>query len=391
MASRSMPRESSGYPRAYRYRINPTPSQAEALDHWMTFCRNLYNAMVAQRVIALSHPNPTRRYIRHYGPDGQQAMVAEKAQQLPPEYYAMPSSVRQDVSARVELTFQRWYQRQSGPPRFQSWRRYSTFRLPSPSGWSVNPARATIRINRIGDIPLVLHRPLLGDPRTLTIAHAAGRWYAIITCRDVPVPEGIATSAMVGIDLRVAEHLLATSDGELIENPHYLEQSLKQLARVQRKMARQQRGSQRREETIRQIQRIHEHIANQRREMHHRVSHDLIQRYAFIAVEDISPDYMVERRKRDPYPREQARRALDTGWGQFLSFLTYKAEAAGRIVVRVDPAYTSRTCSQCGVVTEQEPFEREFSCPACGHREHRAINAARNILAIGLRDYTREE
>ena len=82
------------------------------------------------------------------------------------------------------------------------------------------------------------------------------------------------------------------------------------------------------------------------------------------------------------------RSMLEQTWGEFAQILTYKAEGAGVSVVRVDPAYTSLTCSRCGVArfdaSEQERNRIQFRCPDCGSDLNRSVNAAKNILARGL-------
>jgi putative transposase len=366
--------------RTYRFRLYPTPSQAARLDLWLMRCRHLYNDMLTQRIWSWQ----TRRVsITYY--DQQNALP--EIRRAFPEYAELPSNVLQNVARRVDIAYQRFFRHGAGFPKYQGFRRYNSFCLHSPSGWKLRPGpgrMGRLSILRLGDIPVRVHRPVAGELRTCTIVRQAGRWYACITARHVPIPELPASPAAVGVDLRVAEHFLATSDGELIDNPHPLEQALRDLARIQRTVSRRQRGSNRREDAVRQLQRAHQRVANLRREFHHRLSHDLVTRYQVIVVEDISPLFMVERAQRDPYPRNQARRALDSGWGQFLGLLEYKCRDLGRMFIRVEPAMTSQTCSRCGAEHDTGPTERIFRCPQCGWEVHRAINAARNILARGL-------
>ncbi|MGW4420476.1 RNA-guided endonuclease InsQ/TnpB family protein, partial [Streptosporangium sp. NPDC004631] len=79
------------------------------------------------------------------------------------------------------------------------------------------------------------------------------------------------------------------------------------------------------------------------------------------------------------------RSILDAGWGVFLRVLAYKAESAGRELIAVNPAHTSRTCAHCGhIAKENRVTQAGFACTACGHTAHADVNAAINILRAGL-------
>ncbi len=374
--------------KAYKYRLYPNSQQAEDLQHWLDMCRNLYNAMLEQRFVALQRPYGRRKYIRLHGPEGQQPMVAEKAQMLPPEYYAIASNVRQNVAKRVDNSFQRWYKKLARRPRFQSWRRYDSFQFESPTSWELNydPTRrhSHVRIGRIGWVKIRMDRNIQGEPRTLTIRKRAGRWWAIISCRNVPERELPASNNAVGIDLRVTLSFCTLSTGERIMPPRHLEQSLAKLRRLNKKYHRQQKGSNRREQTVLSLQRAHERVANQRREFHHELAYRIVRDHSLIVVEDISDLFMTEKWRREPYP-PLARAALDNAWGQFLSILENKALEAGRIFLKVDPKYSSQICSACGAMPPVHGNKREYHCPVCGNTVPADTNAARNVLQMGYR------
>lgn len=389
----------SGVRKAYKCRLYPTPAEAERLDYWLMLCRNLYNACVEQRLTCLSLPLGRRRYINNYGPDGQQAQVSAASCGLPPEYAELPSNVKQAVTARVENTFRRWFSRRSGRPRFQSWRRYNSIIYPSPTGWSIEwdgqSRYGRLRLRRPGRDPYQGHawegfsvriridqgRRPAGDMRTLTLSKRAGRWHAMISCRDVPARALPLTGRTIALDLRISRSFLTTSDGDRIDPPRYYQQALRQLRMRQRRVSRRQRGSTRREGAVRLLQRAHEHVANQRLDFHHKLAHDLVTRYDTIIVEDISPLFMIEKRQRADYP-QLATAALDAGWSQFLTILRQKCDEYGRQYIEVPAMYTSQTCSQCGAITQ--PNGATFRCAHCGLVEAVDINAARNILRARL-------
>jgi putative transposase len=128
-----------------------------------------------------------------------------------------------------------------------------------------------------------------------------------------------------------------------------------------------------------QVARLHEHIANQRRDFWHKVTRDLVTRFGLIVLEDLNLDFML----RNPH---LALSAHDAGLGEFRQLLAYKAEEAGTQVVTVNLAYTSQVCSACGEMVQKSLSVRVHQCPYCGLELDRDVNAARNILFRALPD-----
>src|SRR5690606_39008904 len=101
--------------------------------------------------------------------------------------------------------------------------------------------------------------------------------------------------------------------------------------------------------------------------------------YGFIALEDLTLDFMIENKR-------LAMSVHDAAFGEFWQMLEYNAAERGVTVVRVNPAYTSQTCSECGVVdAENRKTQARFRCLSCGHEENADVNAAKNILRLGLK------
>ena len=229
-----------------------------------------------------------------------------------------------------------------------------------------------LKLFGIGRVAVRWHRPLEGTIKTVRIVHQAGRWYACLAC-EVPKPEPPPKiGRAVGIDVGIAA-LLTTSDGDTEPHPAFYRAGQARLRVVQRRLARAQRGSHRRRKVLRQVQRQHEHVANQRRDYLHKLTHALVQSFDRLALEDLAIPNMVRN-------HHLSKSILDGGWGHLAHLLAYKAESAGREVCFVNPINTSRTCSNCG-----EPFPdfdlstRWVEC-ACGLSLDRDHNAAINIL-----------
>ncbi|SHK45486.1 putative transposase [Alicyclobacillus tolerans] len=180
----------------------------------------------------------------------------------------------------------------------------------------------------------------------------------------------------VGIDLGV-KHLAITFDGEFYEHPKFPRESERKLHRKQRVVSRKKKGAARRRKAIRELARLHEHIANPRRDYAHKVSRKLVNSYGLIAFENLNVQGMVKN-------HHLAKSIVDAAWNQLVRYTTYKAEEAGRGVVLVDPKNTSQPCSNCGEIVSKKLSERMHHCEHCGYVQDRDINAAQNILKRAL-------
>lgn len=347
--------------KTFKYRLVPTKAQEQALDAWLMHCRRLYNVLLDQRQTAY-------RQHRRIGKFDQMREITALRQAMPEEYGAIGSHVLQDVAKRVDNSYQRFFKGE-GFPKFQGRNRYDSFTFPDHAGWQLKTER--LHITNIGSIKVRWSRPIEGTIKTVTIKRRAGQLFVCFSCDDVPATQYPATDKAIGIDLGV-EALATTSEGERFENARYLKRQLKHLRRVQRHLARQKKGSNRRRKTVQQLQRLHLKIANQRADANHKASTILVRDNAEIHMERISPAFMLANKR-------LARSASDVGWGQFKTFLQSKAAAAGRKIVEKNPRNTSQECSSCGQLVPKKLSERWHRCE-CGTSLHRDHNAAIVIL-----------
>ena len=217
------------------------------------------------------------------------------------------------------------------------------------------------------------------DPTSVTVARdPAGRWFVTFHV-DVPDPAPLpVVGESAGVDVGLT-HFAALSSGEKIPHPRDWERHQNRLRRYQRRLARCQHGSANRAKARMKVARAHARVADARRDFLHKTSTGLIRRFDLIAVEDLNVSGMVRNRR-------LARAISCTGWGEFRTMLEYKAERCGRRVVVIDRWYpSSKTCSACGhLLPSLSLGTRRWTCPGCGTRHDRDVNAARNILAAGL-------
>jgi putative transposase len=205
-----------------------------------------------------------------------------------------------------------------------------------------------------------------------------GRWYVTFaTDTDGPGPL-TQTGRAVGIDLGVKDFAV-TSDGDKIASPRHLARKARHLARYQRRVARCRKGSSNRARAAAKVARAHRKVRNARRDFLHRTSTRLVRSADTLVIEDLNVSGMARNRR-------LARAISDCGSGEFRRQLQYKCERYGRDLIVIDRWYpSSKTCSACGhLLTELGLGTRRWTCPSCGARHDRDINAAKNILAAGL-------
>jgi putative transposase len=181
----------------------------------------------------------------------------------------------------------------------------------------------------------------------------------------------------VGLDVGIT-HFVSDSEGEVVENPRCFERAAKRLRRAQRKCARRKQGSNRRRKASKQAAKQHLKIARQRKDHAHETARKYVECYAFIAVEDLRVQNMLQN-------RYLARAIADASWSAFIDILTLKAEEAGARVIEVSPRFTSQRCFECGEIVRKSLSVRTHICESCGYVADRDLNAAQNILRAGMR------
>lgn len=287
------------------------------------------------------------------------------------------------IIRRLDKAWSRWFKpdakgKRHGKPRFKKVGKLRSFIFPrvncSKAGVHVN--EKAIKFSRIGEMPIILHRPFPDGftPKTCTVIKRADGWYASIVLKDATVSESMPLDSVkraVGIDVGLKE-FATLSDGSSYPVKQHYRKAQDALAKAQRKLARKVKRSNNYLKQLNKVQRLHLKVQRQRKDYQYRVANELVNEFDLIAVEDLNIRGLAKSRL--------SKSILDASWGQFLSLLDAVAVKRGVQVVRVQPHGTSQDCSSCGTKVPKSLSVRTHECPECGLVMDRDENAALNIL-----------
>jgi putative transposase len=276
-----------------------------------------------------------------------------------------------------DAAFRNFFARRARYPRFKKKKRSTSGSLRFQgvgAGW----ARGLVSLPKLGALKLAESLPEVERPDLTTLARdAAGRYY-VSFCAQVESSLLPITHRVVGLDLGL-RNLVTLSTGEKIPNPKRYHARLRYLRQQQRCLARRQKSSRRREKQRLRVARVHARARQERQAALHALTTRLVREFDLICIEDLN----VKGLRRGIY----ARAIHDVAFSEVRRQLAYKSDWYGKILVEVDRWYpSSKTCSACRhTLDELRLDERQWKCPKCGTLHDRDVNAARNLLAEGLR------
>jgi putative transposase len=361
----------------YRYRAYPSPGQ-EMMLAWTFGCaRVVYNdalrlreqmhaagekvsdTEVQRRVVTLAKSSPDREWL------GEVASVAlvqacQDARRAYRNWFDSVSGKRKG--------------RKIGHPRFRSRKDHRQSIRLTRNGFALH--RDRLYVAKAGEIEIRWSRPLPSVPSSVTVIREAdGRYYAsfVVEVAATPLP---AVTADAGIDLGLTT-LAATSGGELIASPRYLQRRQRQLARAQRSLSRKRKGSANRAKARVRVAVHHRKVREARADYLHKTALRLVRDNQAVYVEDLAVSGLARTRL--------AKSVHDAGWATLVRLLEEKAQRYRRTVVKVGRFFpSSQICSMCGVRDGPKPLDtRTWTCSSCGAVHDRDVNAARNIRLEG--------
>jgi len=351
--------------KSIKYRIYPTKFQEKLLENNLEGCRLLYNAMLEQRKDGWDN---LKKCFTCFEQQKMNKNYLDKAN------YNIYAQVQQNVAVRIDLAFKAFFRRvkngeKPGFPRFKSKDRYDSFTYPQ-NGWKILDSQ--INLSKIGKIKAVIHKNVDEKIKTCTVKKEAGKWYVIFVYETNYDIRDSETKEAVGIDVGLS-NFAVFSDETIIPNPRFFKEEEKKIAKLQSR-----RDKTKNKKLNKAIQKRHNKVKNKRKDFCHKLSRQIVNKYSKIFVEDLSINTMKEDMK------YLSKSINDASWNLFINNLIYKAEDAGRKIKLVNPAYTSQDCSSCSYRVKKKLSDRTHNCPNCGLKIDRDLNAAKNILRIGL-------
>ena len=275
-------------------------------------------------------------------------------------------------------------------PKFKKRGQGNSIRFPEPKQISLDNRR--IKFPKLGWVGFFKSCYIVGDIRNATIVRKAGHWFVSIQIEQEIKVSTPSIQSSIGIDMGI-RHFATLSDGRQVGPISAYRQHQVKLAKLQKGLSRKKRFSMNWHKQKKKIQRLHAKIAQVRRDFLHKLSTSISKNHAMVVLEALEVSQMsasnkgsIEHPGKGVKSKSSLNRSiLDQGWFEFKRQLKYKLEWLGKLMLEINPAYTSQRCKCCGHIEKANRLSQSsFCCVSCGHKDNADINAAKNILAQGL-------
>jgi putative transposase len=370
---------------AFKFRLYPNRTQEERMVVAVEGCRRVWNMALEDRKARWQEERRSTTY-------WQQCLTLTAEAREDPGMRSLYMQTLQDTLRRVDRAFKKFFRGEGRFPRFKKHRGWGSFTYPQAYNGSVSldPQRSRLSLSKIGDVEIIVHRPVSAAARlkTCTVKREPdGKWFACLVYESVVTLSGVrlpqAWTSPVGIDLGL-KSLITTSDGEKVEPQRFFRKSERKMARLHKALSRKKPSSKNRAKARLKLSAQYSKVSNQRRDFHHKLSAKLVRDHDLIAFEDLHIRNLVRN-------RSLAKSIKDASWSQLVQFTEYKAARAGRAFVKVPPEFSTQECWFCGTRNKVGLNVRQFACRGCGKILDRDTNGGRIVLKRGILQVGRDK
>jgi putative transposase len=370
--------------KAYKYRIYPDATQEELFRRSIGCCRLIYNLCLDQKILERQRSSP--RSLSAFD-----QMKELKALKHEFEFLKEPpSQLLQQTIQDLHKAFKSFFEGRARFPQFRKKGENDSFRYPDPKQVKIEGDR--IFLPKAGWTNLVKHRPIFGTVKNATVSVVAADWFVSIQVEHDVAVIRVNRGMEIGIDLGGVQPIVQ-SDGTVVDMPHITKEERKRLATAQRTLARRTKGSRNRAKARLRVARLQAKFARRRKDALHKATTTIVKNHGVVVIEDLkvrqmtktgrgtveSPGTLVQKQA------NENRSLLDVSPRMIRTMLEYKAPWFGSRIVVVDPAHTSQCCNVCGSVDAESRISRSrFVCTSCGSIFDADVNAAKNILKLGI-------
>ena len=355
-----------------KFRAYPNKEQQNLINRTLGCCRLIYNKGLAMRSVSYSNGEKI-------GYNQTSAMLTDLKKQADFAFLKDVDSIALQQSLKdLDRGFKNYFEKRARHPQFKSkHNNHQSYRTIN-QGDNIRIIGKYIKLPKLGYVKIKQSMEV-GHINNVTVERTPTGKYFVVLNVDFEPEFRPNAGCMIGIDVGIKE-FYSDSNGNVVNNPKYLEKSMRKLAREQRRLSRKQKGSNNRKRQRVKVAKVHEKITNQRNDFLQKQSTILVSENQTICIEALNVKGMIRNHK-------LAQHIASCSWSKFFTMLEYKATWYGNDIIKVPTMYpSSQTCSCCGY---KNPFVknlsiREWECPNCHAKHDRDKNAAINILNKGL-------